>query len=229
MPLGLDKLEGMMPKMAVGMGFITWILIIIILIIVGGIVGFIIIQRKKFKYKIIIFEKVDGKFQPARKDRAMELKVGRMGHICLYLQKHRVHRVMPKIQTGKRTYWFFIREDGQWINFGPGDFDNDSKKLGAHMIDVDMRMADAQLEGALKTKYDNKPKIWAQYGTVIISIGFIVIVAVMAWFLFDKWIEIASTINSGMETTDRVLENLNTILARMDNVCSGGSGIKVVE
>ncbi len=226
MGLGIDRLSELSPSVSLSgtVGMITWGLLIIILALAFGVFAFYIMQRKKFKYKIVIFEKVNGKFQPTRKDVAMESKVGRMGHVCFYLKKHRVFRVRPKLQTGIRTYWYFIREDGTWINFDAGDWDQDSRNLGAHMVDVDMRMADAELEGSLRERYD-KPKLWAQYGTVIISIGFIVIVAVMAWFLFDKWIEIAQTINGGIATTGEILGKLDGILGKMDNVCMGGSGV----
>lgn len=227
MPFGADQLSQFMPgfSMAGTVGIITWALIMIIVVIIIAIVAFMIIQRRKFKYKIVIFEKVNGTFQPTRKDMAMETKVGKLGHICLYLKKNRVYRTRPKTQTGIRTYWYFIREDGTWINGGPGDWDAQSKKLNIHMVDTDMRMADAELEGALKARYD-KPKLWAQYGTVIISMGFIVIIAVMAWFLFDKWIEIARIINGGMATTGEVVSKLDSVIANMNNVCTGGSGMK---
>ena len=68
----------------------------------------------KYNKKIVIFEKINGRFEPTRKDRAMELKFGRAGDTVFYLAKNRKYLPVPVIQTGRRKYWFAIREDGEW-------------------------------------------------------------------------------------------------------------------
>lgn len=203
-------------------GAITWLFIIVIFAIIGFIIGYMILRKRTFKYKIVIFEKINGQFEPTRKDRAREVKLGRGGHVALFLAKHKVYRARPKLQSGRKVYWYFIAEDGEWINFNPGDFDKDRRSMGAHIVDADMRYANEGLERSLRERYD-KSNVWQQYGIYIVSVGFIVVVGIMTWLLFDKWIELAGTTNAGVKTAGEVMELAKQVLSSVDNIksCSG--------
>lgn len=221
--------SGFIPKFTtVGSGafnVFSWILLTLIIISIMGVSAFMFMRWMKYNKKIIIFEKIGNNFEPTRKDKASEVKFSTGGDTIFYLLKHKKYIPNPSIQTGRRTYWYFIREDGEWINFGMEDLDHKSRKLGARFLDKEMRYARTQIQKGLKERYD-KPGFWQQYGLLIFSLGYIAMIGVMTWLLFDKWLDLASATNAGVETAGVVMEKINQILGSMDNVCSGGSGIK---
>ena len=47
---------------------------------------------------------------------------------------------------------------------------------------------------------------WTKHGYQILSIAFIVVIGMMAWLIFDKWVGLVNATNSGVETSGRVLE-----------------------
>jgi len=221
-------LTGFLPRFggSTVMTFFTWVLIAGILLLAIGVAAYFFIKWLKFKNKILIFEKINNQFQPSGKDKAMEARVSRAGDTVFYCKKHKKYLPRPTLQTGIRTYWFWIREDGEWINFQPGDFDKEARRLGCKFLDKEARYARSQIQKALKERYD-KPGFWKQYGLMIFSISFIVVIAVMAWFLFDKWIEGLNAVPSILDKLDILLEEVNRLLGAMDNVCGGKGYVPV--
>ena len=209
----------------IGLG--AWLLFFVIVLVIIGVGAYLFIRKLKFNKKIIIFEKIGNHFEPTKTDRAMEVKFSTGGDTIFYLQKHKKYMPSPELQTGRRVYWYWIREDGEWINFCPGDFDEDAKRLHAHFLDKEVRFARTQIQKGLKERYD-KPGFWKQYGILVFSIGFIAMIGIMTWLLFDKWIELAATTNAGVESAGLVMKQAGEVLSAISNVCSGGSGYKSV-
>lgn len=206
--------------------FFTWALIAGIFLIGIGVVAFIFIRWLKFNNKILVFEKINNQFQPTKRDKAMEVKVSKAGDTVFYLRRHKKYLPPPTLQTGIRVYWFWIREDGEWINFQPGDFDKEARRLGCKFLDKEVRFARSQIQKALKERYD-KPGFWKQYGLLIFSISFIMVISIMAWFLFDKWIEGLNAVPSILAKLETLLEEVNRLLGAMDNVCGGKGYVPV--
>ena len=222
----LQTVKGFMPNMPKGTTVLTVgvVLIIAIIFLVGvGFVTFLIVRKRKFNKKIVIWEKIDGQFKPTGKDRAMEIKWSTAGDTIFYLMNRKIYKPRPTIQTGPNTFWYFIREDGEWINFGPGDFDEDSRKLHARFLDKEMRYARTQIQKGLRERYE-KPNFWTKYGTVIMSVTFIVLIGMMTWLLFDKWVKLASETTHAIEVGGQVMEQAKNVLAALGHVCQGGSG-----
>jgi len=218
---------GFMPKIGGStiFTFITWVLIALIFIGLIGVVTYLIIRWMKFNKKIIIFERIDGQFKPTRRDKAMEMKFSVIGDTIFYLRRHKKYLPTPIFQTGKRIYWYWIRDDGEWINFRPGDFDKDARRLGAKFLDKEMRFARTQVYKGLKERYD-KPGFWKQYGLMIFSIGFIVVMGMMTWLLFDKWIEGLAAVPEILDKLEILLDRADSILGKLDNIYSGGRGFQ---
>jgi len=207
-----------------GVNFFAWM--IIIFLVAGGLTTGIIlyIVNRKYNKKIIIFEKIGGSFVPIRKDRGMEVKFSTAGDSITYLRKHKKYIPNPSIQTGNREYWYFIREDDEWINFGLTDLDQASRDVGARFLDKEMRYARTSIQKGLKDRYEQQ-SAWQKYGIYILSFGYVALIGVMIWLLFDKWVDLDQTTNGAVQTAGIVLENVDRILANMDNICTGGSGL----
>lgn len=223
----IDIARGFIPSFGGGFGgvnFFAWLVIVFIIIGAMTVAIVLYIINKKYNKKIIIFEKVGGRFVPTRKDRGMEVKFSTAGDSITYLRKHKKYIPNPTLQTGNREYWYFIREDDEWINFEPADLDEESKKVGARFLDKEMRFARTAIQKGLKDRYESQ-SAWQKYGIYIMSFGYVALIGVMVWLLFDKWVDLANATVNAVDTAAIVLENVDRILANMDNICSGGSGI----
>lgn len=224
----IGMFSGAIPKVqSIGSGFVgmmAWLIALITVVAIFGLIIFFVFRALKFNKKILIFEKINGVFQPVRRDRCAEVKLSTSGDTIFYCLRHKKYLPNPSIQTGRRVFWYFIREDGEWINFGLADLDEASRQVGARFLEKEMRYARTQIQKGLKERYD-KPGFWQQYGVLVMNIVWIAMIGVMTFLLFDKWIDLASTTNAGVEIGGRVLEKAEQVIAKLDNVCSG-SGVR---
>ena len=144
---------------------LAWFAIGILIAGVVGVIVYLIIREWKFNKKIIVFEKVNGKPEITKRDKAMEVKLGEGGDTVFYLKKAKKHIPLPSIQTGRNIYWFGVREDGEWINIGMDDIDLAMRKIKARFVDKEMRYARVALQRNLKERYQ-KSSFLSVYGEV---------------------------------------------------------------
>lgn len=212
-------------------GSFPWTTIIIVVLILlfvglGTVVGvYFLVRYLKYKYKIVIFKKVNGVPQPVSRDKARTIVLNTSGDQVLKLRKNKKTLPMPEIQTGKNTYWYYIGEDGEWFNFGPGDFDENRRELNADFLDKEMRYARTSLDSQRKERYD-KESWWDKYGNWVVSIGFIALVGVFAFLYFRQFSKITSASQKSVETANEVMSKASEILGALDNLQAGGSGIQ---
>ena len=100
---------------------ITILAFIVLFAVIGGIIAFLIVTNMQYKINVRVFDRVAGKFRPTRSDKAKRMALGQGGDEVLMLKKHKKMLPMPTIQASQNTYWFFISDDGEWINFELGD------------------------------------------------------------------------------------------------------------
>ncbi len=205
-------------------GYVTLFIIIIgVVIIVSG-VTFWLIMKRLYGKKIVIFEKVGGTIQVTKRDVGRDVRIGEGGDYILYTRRFKKFLPTPQIQTGQNVFWYYIREDGEWINIGIEDIDTRMRKAKAHFLDKEMRYARTALQRNLKERLQ-KISFWDKYGAMIIWTLYIAVVGVMTWLLFDKWIELSSSVNAMLETQVQVIDLSREILQSVDNIKTGGEGI----
>lgn len=230
--LGIDSLGQFIPSGAAvssfftgALGVITIIVIAIIVILLLGLGVYVFLQYIKYNKKIKIFEEVNGRMEETKQDRAMELSYGRSGDTVFYLKKRKKYLPRPEIQTGRRTYWYFIREDGEWINIGLENVNLMMKQANVKFLHPEMRYARTSLLKSLKDRYD-KPKLWTMQNIVAIGlIGAMIVACVFQYLTIDKWFSIGDKVNSMIETSGKVMEKADKVVAGLANICTG-SGIK---
>ena len=184
--------------------------------IITGFVIYFIIQKLRFNQKIVIFKKINGRFEPTKKDRGMFIKHGKGGDTILFIRRLKKYQPTPSIQTGRNTFWFWLREDGELINFGPGDFDAQARELGARFLDKEMRYARVSLQETMKERYD-KPKIWEKYGGMIINLAAVSIILVFFFLIVREFL-------GSLGALSQVLEKAEEVVITLNNVCTGGPG-----
>lgn len=220
-----------MPSFNMGLGSINWIVILTIFLffVVGAIVIFILVDRKKFNKKVIIFENISGKgYQLMGRDRARFVKIGDGGEEILFLKKQKVFRSAYGKKMGKNTYWFAKGQDGYWYNIVIGDLDAKMGMLDIEPIDRDMRYMHVAIRKNIQERYQ-KQNFMEKYGTIMMNGIFLIIMLVGLGFLISKLVNVAETINLGIESSKVVIESVNQILASTSNICNGGSNLVPIQ
>ncbi len=226
-----DTVKGFVPEIpelsgSFIFGLLTYIILFIVFLVIAVVLVYFVIMRLRYNKKIIIFEKINGQFEPTRRDKAMLIRHGKIGDTILFIRKLKKYLPTPTLQVGRNTYYFFMRKDGELINFSFADFDKQSQELGVKFLDIEMRYARTSLENTLKERY-NRPKFWQQYGALMINIAVIVVIMVFLWLIVDKMIELVSNINQVMELATGVLDETQKQVTALNNIKSGTGYVTV--
>lgn len=209
--------DSIMPSSA---GMSMAITIGIVALIVGGlgILIFLFVYNKvKFIYTIKLFQKIGNQVIPTATDMAKKDRISTSGDFWLICKKAKKILPIPTIQMGKRVYWFFEREDGEWINFALKDFDKEMKEAGIYYVHEDMRLQRLGIQKNLKNRFD-KLKFWDKYGNAILSILYIMIIAVCLIVLFQK----ISGLFEQLTQTSTAIENMARAVENMGRKVGGG-------
>ena len=206
---------------------IPWVLIAVIFMIflIAAIVIYMVFQWRIWNKRIIVFENISGQgYQPILKDRARTVRLGDAGEEILYLKKKRVYRSAYGRKMGKNTYWFAVGQDGYWYNIVLGDLDAKMGMLDIEPIDRDMRYMHVAVRKNIQERY-RKTSFMEKYGSMIMMAVFLVIVIIGIIMLVKRIGEAASSTNAAIESAGRVMEAAENVIASLDNICTGGSGI----
>lgn len=181
----MSALSGMIPSFTGGeiANFIGIFLLIIFLGILLAFVGVYVINLLKYNKRVKLFRKIGNNIELAFVDRAMFARVGIAGDYWCKLHKAKKILPRPRIQMERNTYWFYEREDGEWINFSLEDID---KKIGkVNLVDEDMRLQRLGIQKNLNERF-MKVTFWQRYGGMIISIIYVLIVTICFVVLFRE-------------------------------------------
>lgn len=194
-----------------------------LLIFVGGLlfvamIGFglwMYINNQRLKYHIPLYKMIGGKPMEVAKYRAMDFKIGFAGDKLWYVPKAKKYIMAGTIQSGKNKFLHFEREDGEWVNFGLNDIDEQMKKAGARYIQSDMRAGRIAISNILEARFKGKESFWEKYGSMITQTIFYLIVSVSLVMIFYQWGGII----------DRTNELLGRIVAYEELKCPDIQGV----
>lgn len=162
-----------------------WIIGAILFLAAAGFFTYWLILKLKYNKKIILFRKVGNKIVPVMIDKGMFERVGTAGDY--WCRTKRMKKILPRpvIQMGKNEFWFYEREDGEWINIGLKDFDADMKKAGVYYVDEDMRLQRLGIQKNLRERFQ-KVTFWQKYGGLIMNVIFVLVMTVCLVVLFRE-------------------------------------------
>lgn len=214
----------------IGGGLIAIILLIAFIVFLAvGIGTWFFIRWYMYKFTIVIWERRNGRSVETARRKARLLPVGKGGDYVLLLNKPKKILPMPSEQTGKNRYDFFVSRDGEWFEITHGDFDEDRKEMGANFLDKEMTYARTSLQRVGEERYAEK-NFWEKYGGAIITITTLLIAGIILYLMADKMVELSQSANVGvsrtMEAAQEVLDKADQILGKVDNINTGGSGLK---
>jgi len=203
---------------------IIFFVIALIFMAICSVLIFLFIRWWQYKYKIILFQRINGQFQQTGKIKAKLIAIGKGGDQAIILNKPKKILPTPSIQSGKNTFNYFISDDGEWINFSFGDFDEDRREIGSQFLDKEMRYARTSLQHMGEQRYDKRGFL-EKYGGMIAYTVLILVTCIGLWLIVDKMVDVSNSVNAGVETADKVLQKADSILGKVDNINSGGSGL----
>lgn len=203
--------------------FMIFIYIMIIAVVVGVVTYWIVIASK-FNQKISVYESINGKMIHTRSDKARVVKVGDGGEVILQLKKHKLYRHAYGEKIGRNHFAFAIGDDGYWYNFKFGDFDKAKKELGIEPVDKDMRMMHVAIRKNIKDRYE-KVTFLQKYGGLLAYTALIAVTGIMMFLLFDKFLDISSTVNGAVQLSKEVTEETARLIGALDSF-SSSSGVR---
>ncbi len=199
---------------------------LIVLAIVGGGIAYFISNRKQYNKTIHIFEEVAGKAIPTTIDKAKEIILPGTSIRAYFLQKKKVFLPRPSIQTGIGHYWFFIRNDGEWINVGLENLNKKLTDLNIHFDHTDMRMANASLKKLIEKNY--KKLNWMKEYAPYIAIGILILIlGIVGFLVLNQAQKLVGGLASAVSSNTEVIEQMGKMLVSVDNIYTG-SGIRSV-
>jgi hypothetical protein len=125
-----------------------------------------------------------------------------------------------KIQTSAREFWYYIREDGEWINFQMADLDVVSKIAGVKYTNEDMRLQRLATERLLEQRLMEK-SFWEKWGQTIVMVIFFLVIAVCMVIIFYQFSKLVTEIGNVV----RIQEETSKILLKVfgENYATGGA------
>ena len=214
-------------RVVTGQNAIILVIIMIIFVILavgGGFFTWWIARRMLYNKKVIIFQKINGRFEPVKNLKARMMTIGKGGDEILHILKPNKYLPKPTIQIGRNTYWFFEREDGEWINFSTGDFDMDAREVGAKFLDKEMRYARTSLQSHVKERY-NKGNWFKENWASLLSIIVIFLLLLFMFLIMGEITKSVERAGANADTWKNITASLDHILSKVDIIKSGGSGV----
>jgi hypothetical protein len=146
--------------------------------------------------------------------------------------KFKVIKWLPcgKIQSAPRVWKYWIREDGEWINYVDDNLDEVSKKMGIRFVQEDMRLQRLATERLLEQRLMNKT-FWEKWGTTIMTIILFLVIAicmVLIFYQFSKIIDKFSEVTNIQLETSKILLKVfgeNYIEGILNQTSGGGQGL----
>jgi len=184
-------LASLNPFASIGINKIGMVLLVagisITLCIFFGLGLFLFLQRKQLRHIIPLYRMVGARPIKVGTYKAKDFAISMAGDKLWYIPKIKKYLPCGTIQTAPNEYPHFEREDGEWINFGLGDIDQQMKLAGVKYINQDMRSQRIAISEMLESRFKDKKTWWDKYGAMVTQVIFYIIVMVALVVVFYQW------------------------------------------
>lgn len=213
----------------------TWQLVVFgilmfFFLLIGVGVTWYIMSILRWPIKVVIFEDdpIRNVSNDVGRDRARLVAFGKGGEEVYYLKRRKKYKVGYGHKMGVKKIGFCIGKDGYWYNVYIGGLDKKLRQLGIVPPNRDMRMAQAAMQKGIENRYDERT-FFEKWG-VTITIGMLVLAILVQaggqWINHREENKGAATELKVAETWEKVAEKLDQTLASLDNINTGGSGLR---
>jgi len=173
------------------------IILFFLILIVAGVITFFRysakLKEKQFKNKIPIFLRISGKLYRIDLDTAKEVFVPDSNISLFFLKKHKIYIARPTRSMAKDEYWYYISENGEWVNFDITSIENQDTLTETNYDHRDTRYSYVNLKEIIKKNYKDKSISWWKDPVVMNIIAFIIMSII---FLGGVWFIVARLGNS---------------------------------
>ena len=205
-------------------GFATNAIILIIGLILAGMITWWWANKKSYNKTLVKFREINGVCRRVGIEKAREISLPGTSVRAFFLRKSKFYLPRPSIETGADEYWYFIRDDGEWMNIGIGNVNKQLSELGVKFDHTDMRMANAALKRLVDRSY--KKTNWLKEYAPYIAMGILIIMLSIAVYIpMQKGGEVTGAAASNVESFQEITETMNEILINMNNIASS-SGVR---
>ena len=202
----------------------TWIYVLLVFIIgvilIAGV--FLLLHKKTYSKKIIIFENIAGRgYQPTVKTtaRIIKLETGGM-EVLKTLAGGLILNAYGK-KMGLNTYWFAKGPDGYYYNILLGDLDAKMGMLDIEPVDRDVRMFHAGVDKLRESTYHKKSWI-EEHSSQLLMFAFLIALVLGIWFIVGKIGDVTKPLVEVAKTNQAVLQALEGITKTLGNIQSNG-------
>jgi uncharacterized membrane protein len=234
------SLAGLNPIGKIGGGggnFGMILLVFVIAIVILALVGFFLYMnytKKQFFLTIRVFRNIGNVPTEINVFKAREIAFGMAGDKLWKVAPNSAMGMMTKVikwlpvgkfQTKPNEFWYWIREDGEWINFRLQDLDAQSLKMGAKFVQEDMRLQRLATDKLLEQRLMNKG-FWDKWGNTIMTVIFFLVIAVcmvIIFYQFSKIIDKLSPLIEGL-----IKSNQQIAQYCIQNITASGGGSALI-
>lgn len=210
-------------------GLLIFFIVVIILSAIGLII-FTRVNKKNFYIKIKVFRNVGNRPTQIAEFRAREVPMGLAGDKLWRVAPNSALQMpfkivkwlaVGKLQTAPNEFWYWIRKDGEWINWLPPDLDAESEKMKVTFVQEDMRLQRLAIDRLLEQRLMNKT-FWEKWGNTIMTMVFFLIIAVCMVIIFYQWGKLLEKMTPLVSMITQALGVVEKTCPAFMNVTSGG-------
>jgi len=169
--------------------------IAVFLICLVGVIIFLYLNKRKYKYRIPLTKKVGERTIRIKTFLAKDFPIGRAGD-KLWLVKGIKKYISPAtLQTAPNEFTHHEREDGEWINVEYPDVDEEMKQLKVKFVQQDMRSNRIAIADILEQRFKDQKSFWEKWGNMIMQLIFYLVVTMMMIVIFYQWSDIVTKVS----------------------------------
>lgn len=208
-----------------------WVLfgaIVLVFFTVSGVVGFIVMHKRRWPLRYEDYTDVNGSGQPIRVRSGLcrLMGFGKNGEEILYLAGSKKYRPSYGLKIAKNTYAYMIGRDGIPRNWVPSKMEDIWKTNNVKMTDAEVIMTRNAIAKSLDKEYNTQS--WVdKYGTFIMSgilLIMIIVMGVTVYVAMAKYqatagvnAEIAKTNLEAMKYTTQIMKDLSTMGIKLNS------------
>lgn len=191
---------------------LVFAIVVVILVLLSFIIWYFAI-KKKYWIKIHVFRLIGNIPTRVAVYEACEVPFGRAGDKLWkvagngFFAKLKPIKWLPigKIQSAPREFWYYIREDNEWINFQLDDLNEVSRHAGVRFTNEDMRLQRLATERLLEQRLMEK-SFWDKWKDTIMTVIFFLVIAVCMVLIFYQFSNLIDTLGIIMERNAQITE-----------------------
>lgn len=183
----------------IGIGVIGSALLVlfiaVFIICLIGVIIFLYLNKRKYKYKIPLTKKVGERTIRVKTFLAKDFPIGRAGDKLWFVKGIKKYIMPATLQSAPNEFTHHEREDGEWINVEYPDVDLHMKQMGVKFVQQDMRSNRIAISDILEQRFKDQKTFWEKWGNMIMQLIFYLVVTMMMIVIFYQWSDIVDKIS----------------------------------